>query len=156
MNSRVSTIFLCLGVLTILPVSSRHAFATLGEGAESIAKDCIALSAVKRATTSRANYQIQEVASEATVVREFITPSGVVFAVAWNGYLHPDLNALRGGYADDYQSAKQQLSRKRGQKRIQVKTEQLVVETWGHMRNLQGRAYLPALVPAGVNVDEIH
>jgi len=30
-----------------------------------------------------------------------------------------------------------------------------VVETWGHMRAMRGRAYVPALVPAGVALDEI-
>ena len=51
-------------------------------------------------TASRANYQIQELTSVATVVREFFTPSGIVFAVAWSGLVHADLSALLGSYAD--------------------------------------------------------
>ena len=156
MNSRVCTILLCLGLLTMSPASSRQAYATLGERADSITKDCNALSAVKRATTSRANYTIQELATEGTTVREYLTPSGVVFAVAWNGLVHPDLTSLLGAYSEEYRNAKRQLPRKHGQKLTQVKSDRVVVETWGHMRNLQGRAYLPALVPAGVKADEIH
>jgi hypothetical protein len=156
MNLRLSTIFLCLGLLTMSLASSRQAYATLGEGADSIAKDRKALSAIKRATTSRANYTVQEVASDATTVREYLTPSGIVFAVAWNGLVHPDLTALLGSYANEFQNAKRRLPRKHGQKRTQVKADRVVVETWGHMRNLQGRAYVPELVPAGVNLDEIH
>jgi hypothetical protein len=36
-----------------------------------------------------------------------------------------------------------------------LKANNVVVEKWGHMRNLQGRAYAPALMPQGVSVDEI-
>jgi len=36
-----------------------------------------------------------------------------------------------------------------------VRTDRVVVEKWGHVRNLQGRAYPPALIPLGVSVDEI-
>jgi hypothetical protein len=135
---------------------SRQANAALGEGADSIEKDRKALSARQRATTSTARYTVQEVASDATVVREFLTPPGVVFAVAWNGLVHPDLTTLLGSYAPEYKVAKRQLPRRHGQKRTQVKGERVVVETWGHMRNLQGRAYVPTLVPSGVNLNEIH
>jgi hypothetical protein len=156
MKKRVSTIFLFLVLLAISVAGSRQAHATLGEGADSIAKDRKALSAVKRASTMKANYTVQEVASDATTVREFVNPAGVVFAVAWNGLVHPDLSALLGSYHGEYSSAKRQLPRRHGQKRTHVKGDRVIVETWGHMRNLQGRAYVPALVPAGVNIDEIH
>jgi len=36
-----------------------------------------------------------------------------------------------------------------------VRTDRVVVEKWGNMRNLQGRAYAPALIPPGVSIDEI-
>jgi hypothetical protein len=45
--------------------------------------------------------------------------------------------------------------RQPGRRHVTVKTDSVVVEKWGHMRNLQGRAYAPALIPKGVNVDEI-
>ncbi|HBG07261.1 MAG TPA: hypothetical protein DDY22_17330 [Geobacter sp.] len=145
-----------MGLLTFALAGSGPAHATLGEGSDSIAKDRKALSAVKRATTSHAKYSVQEVASDATVVREFLTPSGVVFAIAWKGLVPPDLTVLLGSYFDEYKEAKRQLPRKHGQRRSRVKGDRVVVETWGHMRNLQGRAYDPALVPTGVRIDEIH
>lgn len=150
----LSTLF-CLVFLTGILVFSRQAQATLGAGADSIAGDYQALSASKRATTTRANYTVQEVASDATTVREYLTLSGVVFAVAWNGLVHPDLTVLLGSYAGEYQVAKRQSPRKHGQRNLKVRSNRVVVETWGHMRNLQGRAYLPDLLPAGVNVNEI-
>jgi len=136
--------------------NSRPAHATLGEKADSVEKDRKALSGVKTTEkASRTNYKIQEITSAATTLREFLTPDGVVFAVAWNGLAHPDLSTLLGRFDQEYKNAKKQLPRKHGQSRSAVKGDHVVVETWGHMRNLQGRAYVPALVPEEVNLDEI-
>ena len=155
MNQRVSSIFLCLGILVVSMADSREARATLGEGAESVAKDCQRLSAVKRATTTHAKYTVQQLTSDATVVREYISSSGTVFGVAWKGVVQPDLSVLLGSYAKEYQEAKRKLPRTHGKKQSQVKGDRVVVETWGHMRNMQGRAYVPELLPEGVNAHEI-
>ena len=156
MNSRYLICFFSLWFLSLpLPVSQK-AYATLGEGADSVAQDGKALSAARKATSRLAGYSVQEITSDATTVREYVAPSGIVFAVAWNGMAHPDLTVLLGSYHAEYQNAKLQQSHTRGQKSTRVKSDSMVVETWGHMRNLQGRAYLPALVPTGVNLNEIH
>lgn len=133
-----------------------QARATLGERAGSIAKDSMALSTATCKTVQRDRYQMQEMTSETTAIREFLTPEGVVFAIAWNGLIRPDLSQLLGSYHQEYRTALSKQQRKRGHRLTQVKSNRVVVETWGHMRNLQGRAYLPGLVPQGVNLDEIH
>ena len=132
-----------------------RAQAALGESADSVESDRTALSAVRRAATARDAYTIQEIKSDAATVREYVSSSGVVFAVAWNGLSHPDLTPLLGSYAGEYREALRQTPRKPGRRHLQVKAERVVVEKWGHMRNLQGRAYVPALIPQGVSVDEI-
>ncbi len=142
--------------LALSLAGSPQAQATLGEGADSIARDAKALSAAKTVYSSHAVYKVQTLSSDATEVREYLTPSGVVFAVTWNGLVHPDLSALLGSYAQEYRAAKEQLPRRHGRKSTRVQSGQVVVETWGHMRNLQGRAYLPALIPEGVDTNEIH
>ena len=129
--------------------------ATLGEFAASVESDRKALSAVQSSGEVRNGYTIQEVSSDSTVVREYVSSSGVVFGIAWNGLTHPDLNQLLGSYAAEYLEALQQTARKPGYRHLQVKTGRIVVEKWGHMRNLRGRAYVPALIPPGVSVDEI-
>ncbi|MBF0539787.1 MAG: DUF2844 domain-containing protein, partial [Nitrospirae bacterium] len=88
-------------------------------------------------------------------VREYISPAGIVFGIAWNGLSHPDLKQLLGCYSGEYEKTLQQTPRKHGIRRIQIKTDRTVVEKWGHMRNLKGRAYVPDLIPSGVNIDEI-
>lgn len=136
---------------TIVP----RAGAALGGSADSVATDRKALSAVRRTTTVGPVYTVQEIASDATNVREYVSRDGIVFAIAWNGLLHPDLTTLLGSYAGEYQQAAQKTPRQMGQRRREVRGNRVIVEKWGHMRNLQGRAYVPALVPSGVAIDEI-
>jgi len=150
-----------LTVLTLLLValtwvSPWQTGATLGEGSASLAKDRKALSSSKTTSSSQANYTVQEITSDATLVREYLTASGVVFGVAWNGLVHPDLTTLLGSYASEYQAARQKTPHGRGQRHLRVRASRVVVETWGHMRNLRGRAYLPALLPEGVSFNEIN
>ena len=132
-----------------------NAGAVLGGSADTVDSDSVALSAVRASAATRNNYTVHEFESGGTMVREYVSPSGVVFGIAWNGLTHPDLDVLLGSYAGAYRSALQQTPRKPGRRRIQVKTGSVVVQKWGHMRNLQGRAYDPALIPEGVNIDEI-
>ncbi len=129
--------------------------AMLGGTADSIAADRKAISAVPGVMTSHSGYTVQAIVSDATTVREYLSPSGIVFGIAWNGLTHPDLTPLLGAYAKEYQEGLLRASRKPGRRYLRVKTDRVVVEKWGHMRNLQGRAYVPALIPKGVSVDDI-
>ncbi len=145
------TFFLWLSLLMV----AHHVWAALGGPASSVASDSKALAAVHRATTSQSGYTVQEIVSATSTIREYVSPDGIVFAVAWNGVSNPDLSQLLGTYAADYRKALQQTRRVAGQRHLQVNANSVVVEKWGHMRNLQGRAYAPALLPKGVSVDEI-
>ncbi len=107
------------------------------------------------ATTVRAGYRVQEIVSDSTTIREYISPNDIVFAVAWNGLRHPDLTQLLGSYAGEYHQTLQKMPREKGHRFHRVKTNQIVVEKWGHMRNLRGRAYVPNLIPPGVRIDDI-
>ncbi|QEM67425.1 DUF2844 domain-containing protein [Geobacter sp. FeAm09] len=150
-RGRLALLGFAVGIL-VLP---RQGAAALGGSAASVASDRAALAAVHRATTTRSAYTVQEFQSDSSTVREYVSASGVVFAVVWNGRAHPDLATLLGAYSGEYEAAAQQTARKRGLRRQQVQSEGVVVEKWGHMRNLQGRAYAPALLPTGVTIDEI-
>jgi hypothetical protein len=148
-------LYLFVGLLaaTLGTVQSVHA--TLGESADSVMADRKALSAVQAATTTHNAYTVQEISSDSVAVREYIAPSGVVFGIAWNGMIHPDLTLLLGSYTGEYQQSLRQTPRKPGRRFSQIKTDRIVVEQWGHMRNLHGRAYVPSLIPPGATIDEI-
>lgn len=144
-----------LCVASLLLASVGRVDAALGETAESIEADQKVLSALRHSASTRGSHTVHEIDSGSTVVREYISPSGIIFAVAWNGLMHPDLSQLLGRYLDEYQETLKGIVPSRGQRRLQVKTNRIIVEKWGHMRNLQGRAYVPQLLPAGLNIDEI-
>ena len=155
MKMRLYALFLSLGLSVAIFFTVQQAQATLGESVDSITLDRNALSAVRRATTVRNGYTVHEITSGSTAVREYVSTSGIVFGIAWNGLIHPDLTQLLGAYAGEYLEALRQTPRQPGRRRLQLKTNRVVVEKWGHMRNLQGRAYVPALIPPGVTIDEI-
>ncbi len=130
--------------------------AALGEAGASVSADTMALSAVHQATRVHDRYTVREIRSDSVTVREYISPSDVVFGVAWNGITYPDLDQLLGSYAGEYRDTLRKSERKPGNRSSRkVKTSTAVIETWGHMRNLQGRAYVSALVPQGVTINEI-
>jgi hypothetical protein len=129
--------------------------ATLGERASSIDTDQAALAASRRQRDARGTHAVEQLVSEARTVREYVSPSGVVFAVCWDGVTPPDLTAVLGSYAAPVRraiAAQRAPPRSRARR---VEAAGAIVETWGHMRSVHGRAYVPALVPAGVTLDEI-
>ena len=155
MGRRLYALFVCIGFSVVVLAAVQRVDATLGESAASIASDRNVLSAVQRSTKVNDTFTVQEIKSGSTTVREDISPSGVVFGVAWNGLLHPDLTQLLGSYSDEYHEAFSRIQHNKGRSRLQVKTDRVVVQQWGHMRNLRGRAYVPSLIPPGVSVDDI-
>lgn len=156
MKRRLYALFLGLSLSVATFATAQRAQATLGESADSITSDRKALSAVQGAKSFVNGYTIQEIESDSIIIREYVSSAGIVFGIAWNGLIHPDLTPLLGSYAAEYQEAQQQTPRRPGHRPYQVvETNRVIVEKWGHMRNLQGRAYAPALIPLGVSIDEI-
>jgi hypothetical protein len=89
-------------------------------------------------------------------VREFLNPQGIVFAVTWAGPAAPDLQRLLGNQFAVYTTALTTRTRLGLQRSVRVATSVLVVESDGHLRHFTGRAYLPALLPSGLSMAEIH
>lgn len=141
-----------VGLLVL--TTSLSAFAELGgrpsrpEAVRSGAKE------VRQVTPSQA-YTVQEIQTEeGTTIREYVLPSGNVFAVVWTGPHIPDLRSLFGaGYFDTY--VKELQAGSPGRRPVKVDRADLVVESSGHTRAFHGRAYLPANVPSGFSIDDI-
>jgi hypothetical protein len=131
------------------------ALAVLGGDVSSIGSDRIRTGSQVRVLAG-SGYSIHELqAPTGTTIREFVSPRGEVFAVAWQGPSAPDLHQLLGDYFDTYVHAWQAApgARRRGR---HVDTGDLVVESGGHMRFITGRAYLRSKLPDGVRPDAIH
>jgi len=102
-------------------------------------------------------YTVHEAQLETgTVVREYAGASGQVFAVTWRGPVLPDLNQWLGGYFGAFKQGADQLrlAGRRGAP-INLVQEGLVVQSNGRMRNFFGHAYVPALVPPSIEINDV-
>lgn len=132
------------------------AVAGLGEKETEIAKDQKALGLTGRKQNKLLHDSVHELTQETLRVKEYVDPQGLVFAVSWKGNSHPDLTALLGPYLREYQDAIQSRKKEKGHKKIgTIVTPHLVIEKSGTLRASQGRAYVPALIPAGVSINDI-
>ena len=137
-------------VAALIGMAPQSALAALGANAVDVAADP---SGATLAVTKTPKYTVREItALSGTAAREFVSPTGTVFAVAWTGPTMPDLRQLLGSYFDPYVAAAAQ---HRGRAPVLIEQPGLVVQSRGHMRAFVGRAYLPQAVPQGVATEEI-
>ena len=130
------------------------AFAALGGDVASVQDDQAHINASLRVSQTN-GYAVHELHSPTgSVVREFVSASGKVFAIAWQAPSPPDLRQLLGTYFDEFQKAAA-LNHKPGRAPLFVQHSGLVVQLGGHMRSFTGRAYLPDQLPSGVHTEEI-
>lgn len=146
--------------ILLLTAQCASSYAALG-GAPSTftgATTTAALKARSLASTSSASttYNVSESTLDGgTVVREYATTAGVVFAVSWDGPFMPDLRTLLGSSFSALTSAAAAVP-KAGRSQLQVKNSDLIIESGGHMRAYSGRAWIPSALPTGftsANID---
>jgi hypothetical protein len=144
----VAALFMVLGF-------SLPAAASLGGNADSIQADTARMSASVNRSSGN-NYEVHRLQSPAgTVVNEYLSPSGTVFAVTWHGPFMPDMQQILGSYFEQYSTALSSQPRQYGHRPLNIQQPGLVVQTGGHMRAHWGRVYVPALVPGGVNAEQL-
>jgi hypothetical protein len=149
MKSPMIAVGLVLGVAG----PSGFAVASLGDEESSVQVDREKMSAQVHVQATQ-QYAVHEMQlATGTRVREFVSPAGKVFGVAWAGPFMPDLKQILGKYFDQYAAALKTRPIRRGP--LAIRGPGLVVDTGGHMRAWAGRAYVPELVPARMQVDEI-
>ena len=143
-------------VLVLILATGLPAWASLGGDAASIQADQVHLQGT-RTTKPAESYTVHEIQSATgTVVREYVSPEGKVFAIAWHGPWLPDLRQLLGGYFEQYRAALQSRSSTRMvRKPVVIDQPGLVVQIGGHMRAFAGRAYVPGMLPSGVRAEDI-
>jgi len=135
---------------------SLPSFAVLGGDESSVAADTANMKATVKVTPGDA-FAVHEIkASSRQVVREYVSPAGRVFGVAWEGSSIPDLQQLLGTYFQQYSAAAQAAKAGHpGRRPLNIQLPGLVVQTSGHMRSLHGRAFDPSLLPQGVSSDAV-
>lgn len=150
---------LCFCALFFSPAvlfTASRAFASLGQDVSSVYGDQVHVQGTLR-TTQTQGYTVHEIhAANGVVMREFVSPAGKVFGIAWQGPWPPDLRQFLATYFDHFQQAAQaQVKSHPGRRALMIHEPGLVLESGGHVRDFAGRAYIPEMVPQGVSTDEI-
>lgn len=131
------------------------ALAALGGDVSSVETDRAHMKAAVKQTQVD-GYDIHEISAPGgTVVKEYVSPAGKVFAVSWHGPFYPDLQQILGTYFQQYQAGLQAQPKHYGRHPLNMQQSGLVVQSGGHMRAYWGRAYVPDMVPQGVQLNEI-
>jgi hypothetical protein len=145
----------CLALLGFsLPAS-----ASLGGNVSTVETDRAQMNAHVQ-VKQRDSYEAHEIAMPGgTVVDEYVSADGTVFAVSWHGQFPPPMQQILGTYFQQYSAALETQSstqpRMYGHRPLNIQQPGLVVETSGHMRAHAGRAYIPGLLPQGITVNQI-
>ncbi|HTX24282.1 MAG TPA: DUF2844 domain-containing protein [Steroidobacteraceae bacterium] len=141
-----------------LGLGALPALAGLGGDLTSVTADGARMKAEVRAGAPAVGYSVQQLKlPSGTIVNEYISPAGKVFAVSWFGPLKPDLRQTLGSYFQQVVTASQQAPHNTGTRRhFEIKQPDLVFESHGRMRAFYGRAYVPSLFPPNVTVADIH
>lgn len=127
--------------------------ATLGEDVASVRADQAQMEAALQVSEGTA-YSLHLLRlPSGTVVREYVSSSGMVFAIAWQGPVLPDLRQLLGRYFDEY--AAMAAARDGTGATPRAQGSGLVVQSGGHMRAFSGRAYVQQWLPRGIALRDI-
>jgi hypothetical protein len=145
------------GVLVLILTLPTTAFAALGGDAASVDADRVRIQGALMRIVRNDSYALHEIRSASgTTIREYVSTSGTVFAVVWQGPWLPDLRQVLGAHFDQYETAMRSTRRERkGRGSVLIDGPELVVQMIGHPRSFFGRAYVPALMPQGVQVESI-
>jgi len=143
--------------LLIVLLGATPGWAVLGEYESSITLDQQVLRAERR-ELARPGYKVHELtAPNGLVVREFVSPVGLVFGVTWQAPQMPNLQQVLGDQnMSELQQALAARRRCHSGAPLIVRTDKLVFVSGGHMRAFHGYAIVPSLVPANVKVGVMH
>ena len=140
-------------VSSFLLASSYSAYATLGGDVASVRADQQQLKASLR-TIAVGRYTLFEIqTASGTVVREYASASGTVFAVTWEGPSLPDLRQILGGYFSQVEASSNETAAT-GPRVID--RPDLIFYSGGRVRAFHGKAAVPGLIPQGVSLEDIH
>jgi hypothetical protein len=145
----------CLGLALALGwCAVPAAWAGLGERVESVQRDNAALRAATAKVTPLAHCDVHEMTTaQGATVREYVAADGTVFATTWSGPAMPDLKVLLASHHAQYLAGAQE---RRGSHHVlALNTEGLVLRVVKLPRGIAGSAHLSALVPAGMDIQDI-
>jgi hypothetical protein len=142
-------------MLPLVLIASVHAWATLGGDASTVQSDQVKMQATRNVTQAAA-YAVHEMkVSSGGVIREYVSPEGKVFGVAWQGPGFPDMQQLLGTYYGRVAQVQKSNRARARRQPVVINDSSLVFLMGGHPRSFSGVAYVPQMMPQGVRADEI-
>jgi hypothetical protein len=128
-------------------VGESPARATLGADVSSVAVNHANLGGVLHVTPLGQGERHELTLPSGVVVHQYVA-GGTVYAIAWSGPRPPNLRELLGSYFSKLSGA----SGGSSHHRMSISGADFRVETMAHRGSFSGRAWVPSLVPAGVDV----
>jgi hypothetical protein len=160
--SRLDTFKLAgfLGVMLGTALCPQAARATLGEPESTVQTDVAQTQGSIKAMNDHEIYRVHEIQMPSgTLLREFVSAEGTVFAVAWNGPTVPNLRQALGQYFDRFVAgAKTNRTESHSDRNhLQIQQADFVMQAGGRMHaTFAGRAYLPTAIPNGFDLGDLH
>lgn len=117
-----------------------------------------AISDQKEATvpTGQASYRLlTKTLQSGTIIQEYVTGNGTVFAVRWSGPYLPDLREILGRHFNTLLAQSKARSGKAGRSALLIQRDDLMLVSGGHMGSFEGKAWIPASLPSGFTPDDI-
>ena len=141
-----------LGTFAAVCVSA-PALAGLGGDVTSVEADRAGMQGALHVTPG-VDYDVHEIQTPAgTVVQEYVSAQGKVFAVSWHGPGLPAVDQLLGNYSAQLS---QSMTRPHyNHHHLRVATPEVVMESDAYLRTRSGRAWVPALFPQNFSVKDI-
>jgi hypothetical protein len=127
-------------------------WAALGDNTMSVQNDQARMKGTLRSVAGE-RFVMHEIRTPAGhAVREYVSPQGTVFGIAWEGPSVPDLQQVLGPYFD---TMKQAAAQKSSRGPLIIDDGKFVFVQAGHMRAFRGSAYLSQELPQGVSATDI-
>jgi len=144
------------GLAIVVLMQSPHSHAALGGNLASVKGDQAIMSA-SRSATQGSQYTVHtKTLPRGTVVREYVSSSGTVFAVTWRGPAMPNLTQLLGTYTTQATEGMKAFRQTHGGNGPGlVSASNFVMQSGGHMGGYIGRAWLPTAVPTGTSIKDL-
>lgn len=128
------------------------AHAGLGDAQSAVETDRVRMRA-QHAVARAPRYAVHELSTaDGSRLRQYVGGNGRVFAVSWHTLYKPDLNSLLGSSFPAYNRAAHAAARQGGvQRQFRQTSDDLVMQSSGHLNVYSGFAYRPSLLPSGVS-----
>jgi hypothetical protein len=154
---RIFNMGLAVAAVVSLLLLPTPAAASLGGDASTVDRDRVQIrGSLLRIMRADTHVMHEMLTPSGVVVREYLSPTGMVFAVSWQGAWTPDLQQVLGTYYGRYMQRAQEIQRaRRSRGPVSVQDDDFVIQVSGHQRSFSGVAYLPGRMPAGFNFQSV-